>query len=167
MVSEKKVLAAITDRLHDGETIASTLRAILVVSNSSNANPTGLLALTGERVIFAGVARRETVEREHPLTEIASIEFEHGLLNSFVRVRLAPAPDEVAATYRPDPGKTAAFVAAVENGIESARNRERRPVPDEPSLADELTRLADLHDRGALTDEEFAAAKSRLLGGAS
>lgn len=30
-------------------------------------------------------------------------------------------------------------------------------------LTDQLTRLADLHASGALTDEEFAAAKSRLL----
>ncbi|MGZ4275057.1 MAG: SHOCT domain-containing protein [Solirubrobacteraceae bacterium] len=30
---------------------------------------------------------------------------------------------------------------------------------------DELTQLADLHSRGALTDEEFSATKRRLLGG--
>jgi hypothetical protein len=32
------------------------------------------------------------------------------------------------------------------------------------STASELKVLADLHDRGALTDEEFAAEKARLLG---
>jgi phage shock protein C len=31
------------------------------------------------------------------------------------------------------------------------------------SLSDELNRLAELHQRGALTDEEFARAKRRLL----
>lgn len=31
------------------------------------------------------------------------------------------------------------------------------------SFADELTKLADLHDRGALTDSEFDAAKKKLL----
>jgi hypothetical protein len=30
-------------------------------------------------------------------------------------------------------------------------------------LSDELARLADLRDRGALTDSEFAAAKKKLL----
>jgi hypothetical protein len=29
---------------------------------------------------------------------------------------------------------------------------------------DELSRLAQMHDSGALTDEEFAAAKAQLLG---
>lgn len=32
------------------------------------------------------------------------------------------------------------------------------------SAADQLSRLAELHQQGALTDEEFAAAKSKILG---
>lgn len=32
------------------------------------------------------------------------------------------------------------------------------------SVTDQLGKLADLHARGALSDEEFAAAKARLLG---
>lgn len=31
--------------------------------------------------------------------------------------------------------------------------------------ADELNKLADLHQRGSLSDEEFARAKARVLGG--
>jgi hypothetical protein len=38
-------------------------------------------------------------------------------------------------------------------------------APAGDSLTDELERLATLRDRGVLSDEEFAAAKSRLLGG--
>jgi Short C-terminal domain len=34
------------------------------------------------------------------------------------------------------------------------------------SAADELSKLAELHQRGALTDEEFAAAKAKILGSA-
>jgi hypothetical protein len=33
-----------------------------------------------------------------------------------------------------------------------------------PDLAERLKELADLHASGALTDEEFAAAKSKLIG---
>jgi hypothetical protein len=33
------------------------------------------------------------------------------------------------------------------------------------SAADQLGRLAELHQQGALTDEEFAAAKAKVLGG--
>ena len=34
-----------------------------------------------------------------------------------------------------------------------------------PSMTDQLSQLATLHQQGALTDDEFAAAKARLLGG--
>jgi hypothetical protein len=38
------------------------------------------------------------------------------------------------------------------------------PGPSQPhSLADELAKLADLHDRGVLTDDELAVAKTKLL----
>jgi Short C-terminal domain len=33
-----------------------------------------------------------------------------------------------------------------------------------PSMADQLQQIAALHQQGVLTDEEFAAAKSKLLG---
>ncbi len=33
------------------------------------------------------------------------------------------------------------------------------------SNADELSKLADLHQRGVLSDDEFAQAKARVLGG--
>lgn len=36
------------------------------------------------------------------------------------------------------------------------------PPPADP--ADEIEHLAQLHDSGALTDEEFAAAKAKILG---
>jgi Short C-terminal domain len=36
--------------------------------------------------------------------------------------------------------------------------------PAEASMSDQLARLSALHEQGALTDSEFAAAKSRLLG---
>ena len=38
------------------------------------------------------------------------------------------------------------------------------PAPAPTDSTAELERLAKLHDSGALTDEEFAAAKSKLLG---
>jgi Short C-terminal domain len=39
------------------------------------------------------------------------------------------------------------------------------PAPDDDDVVDELTKLAQLHASGALTDEEFAAAKKKVLEG--
>jgi hypothetical protein len=38
------------------------------------------------------------------------------------------------------------------------------PAPAAPSVYDQLSQLATLHDQGALTDDEFTAAKAKLLG---
>jgi hypothetical protein len=38
------------------------------------------------------------------------------------------------------------------------------PAPAEVDAASEIERLASLHDSGALSDDEFAAAKSKILG---
>jgi Short C-terminal domain len=38
------------------------------------------------------------------------------------------------------------------------------PAPAGPSLLDELNQLDALHQQGALTDNEFTAAKAKLLG---
>jgi Short C-terminal domain len=45
---------------------------------------------------------------------------------------------------------------------------EAAPAPAEPSASidyDELSKLGKLHADGTLTDEEFAAAKAKILGG--
>lgn len=38
------------------------------------------------------------------------------------------------------------------------------PAPAAPSLLDQLNELSALHEQGALTDNEFTAAKAKLLG---
>ena len=38
------------------------------------------------------------------------------------------------------------------------------PAQPAPSMLDQLTQLSALRDKGALTDDEFTAAKARLLG---
>jgi phospholipase/lecithinase/hemolysin len=46
---------------------------------------------------------------------------------------------------------------------------QQAPVPAPraagPSMADQLNQLADLHNQGLLSEDEFAAAKAKLLGG--
>jgi hypothetical protein len=39
----------------------------------------------------------------------------------------------------------------------------QQDAPSESSMLDQLGQLAKLHQQGALTDEEFAAAKAKLL----
>ena len=51
---------------------------------------------------------------------------------------------------------------------QQAQQAQQTPVPAPraggPSMADQLNQLADLRNQGALSDDEFAAAKAKLLG---
>jgi hypothetical protein len=61
--------------------------------------------------------------------------------------------------------QTAVEFAGIPDGATGGERAGARPGKNGGSL-DELERLAELHDRGALTDEEFAAQKSHVVNGA-
>jgi hypothetical protein len=52
--------------------------------------------------------------------------------------------------------------------VEQQQQQQYAPPPQQapagPSMYDQLQQLSTLHDQGALTDEEFAAAKAKVLG---
>jgi hypothetical protein len=47
----------------------------------------------------------------------------------------------------------------------TAEQLQSGPSGGEPPMLDQLSRLTAMHDQGALSDEEFAAAKAKILGG--
>lgn len=57
------------------------------------------------------------------------------------------------------------WVAALAMALRDAPDPAPKHPPAQPRHVDDIARLADLHERGALTDVEFAAAKRRLLDG--
>jgi membrane protease subunit (stomatin/prohibitin family) len=66
---------------------------------------------------------------------------------------------------------TVAYKAGQRRNQQGQSNEQAQAAPAAPAPAAapadstaELERLAKLHESGALTDEEFAAAKSKLLG---
>ena len=61
---------------------------------------------------------------------------------------------------------SAAYAATDQSGAPPQQYVPPPPAPAAPSSSDdfdELTRLAKLHDSGVLTDEEFSAAKAKVL----
>ena len=53
------------------------------------------------------------------------------------------------------------------SGLEQQQAPAPAPAPAPPAsspMIDQLNQLADLHQRGVLTDEEFASAKAKLFG---
>ena len=80
---------------------------------------------------------------------------------------LPSAAEELAAEHPPTKKQTSDAGGAPGRGNESLQ--ENRPDQDErragSDLPEQLERLARLHERGNLTDDEFKAAKKRLLYG--
>ena len=80
---------------------------------------------------------------------------------------IAPSGNQVVhpAPTVPQPTAPAATVPAVSRPPTRPPAVSSAPSPaPEPSLDDRLLELAKLHAKGILTDEEFAAAKRRVLG---
>jgi Short C-terminal domain len=73
--------------------------------------------------------------------------------------RLATLEEQAPAT--PDPPAQDAPAGDAPAGDAPAADAPAAP----PSMPDQLSQLAALHEQGALTDDEFATAKARLLGG--
>jgi putative oligomerization/nucleic acid binding protein len=65
-------------------------------------------------------------------------------------------------------GKHVAGQQADQNYQDASQEQQQAAVPapraSGPSMADQLSQLADLHKQGLLSDDEFAAAKAKLIG---
>jgi hypothetical protein len=160
MRRSEKHLAEIEAELGPGERLVSWLPADDLASATSMV-PTlsGALALTTRRLIFRGSSRKESVERELPLASARG--FDVGWHRSAVDLRFDGNPEFGGFLARGVDVSTP-FIAAVEEALAAPTSpaAERHAAPTVTDLA----ALSDLFERGLLTAEEFATAKSRLLG---
>lgn len=152
------------------------------------------LTLTNERLVFTkkedlGEGEKWSTPLEHiesvrakkafrAGTEVLEVFFRNSKgkrdHKSFERMSWAAWSNVLTGTERAEPNSFAGF----ESQILAAREAkvagmsqpqiiavpETQPVSPGPVGVDALERLVHLHREGALTDEEFAAAKARLLG---
>jgi Short C-terminal domain len=60
--------------------------------------------------------------------------------------------------------KTQALSGALPGTVIVDGNMVSGAAAPQPDTVDQLAKLADLHDKGALTDAEFTAMKAKILG---
>jgi hypothetical protein len=110
--------------------------------------------------------RRRGLPAEEPSTSVAT---SSGvvLTDAPTTHEAPPTPEVPTASEVPTAAETAATPATdVEPPPYTPPGEEAGEAPAEGgALAAELRELADLHEAGALTDEEFRRAKQRVLGG--
>jgi len=178
-ITDKKALKEIekiADRLDDDE-------AVLEVAKQGRMNPGG--AITTPNTIFATDKRliirnptmlgaRQNVEY-FDYDKITNIKLEKGIFSSTI-VLSYPGMDKLAGLLtwgREDDGeikgipkdKADNILQIVRNAIVEAKKESQKPVQvvQQTSTADELAKLAKLHEDGVLSDKEFDKMKKDLI----
>jgi hypothetical protein len=114
-----------------------------------------LFVSTGGLSGVAGVKANSKKERAAKAAE-KQLRLQKQQLKAAKSAARAQSATQTTSHQQPQPMQPTSTVSTPQN-----------PAPANPSLAAELERLAALHRDGALSDEEFATAKGRLLGPAS
>jgi hypothetical protein len=151
----------IISMLQPGESIvASILASQCDPPTSKSGKVAGCLAITNQRVMFAGRAIAKTVNRTIPLSQVSSLELSKGMMLSHVQLTLAGSYENFLVKYK----EAEEFMITAQAELQKSRSQQPAMTsPSAGSTADELNKLADLHEQGILTAEEFADAKARLL----
>jgi hypothetical protein len=129
----------------------------------------GTLLLTDRRLVFFKKGLRKQRRESMRLADIQAVEIT-GMLSKKLELKIGGRTlkydtDTIMGTNLNPKG----FVDAVHRAVATARSggqpqpAGQAPSPDRDPIAD-LERLVALRERGALTEEEFSAAKRTLLG---
>jgi len=155
----KKEIRYLPDILTENE-------SILALTSGLMGGNTWLIVCTEKRVIFLDKGMMYGLkQRETPLEKINSIEQKTGMMFGSIGIWDGAAHMEIKKvskrTVRP-------FVEAVNRAREDLRSTEsghqQSTASQGADVASQLERLADLRDRGVLTESEFQAQKTRILG---
>jgi hypothetical protein len=176
-----EIIQTLPGGLHDA--LASTLTSAEKLLACVHTNLGEAIAVTDQRVIVmkagaladAGMFGNKAVT--YSFAELSSIEHREGLLGGHIKLLAAgvqesgPANDlsnykrENVVTYQSrDLRDTMRAVVRIVQERIAAAHVGAAPSAAGPDLADQLLKLSALHSQGVLSDDEFAAAKSRIIG---
>jgi membrane protease subunit (stomatin/prohibitin family) len=79
-------------------------------------------------------------------------------------LRMAARTAVVAGTATAVSGRVQRRQAARWDQEDAQQYQQAAPPPEEEDATAQLQKLAQLHNQGVLTDEEFAASKAKILG---
>jgi len=145
---------------------------LLAVADVTSAGPVTIgVAVTDQRIVGVPKSSEHPIELQVRRGELTDVHFDKRLVFSYLigvtgdtkvefgialideRKFLQPFLDRLLAP-QPSPG------------ISLVKKTPPPPEPSaDPTIVDELVKLADLHERGLLTDDEFQAAKAAVING--
>lgn len=153
--------------------ILDSSERILYASDAIKGRQHGRLVGTNKRVILSTVAGfTQIIETQYiPLEKISSIETSRATIGMML-IALHTSNTEIKAVTRVK--NAMIFQETMREPIDNARFHAQQlvaipgngPTVRSLDVAGQLVKLAELHAGGALSDDEFAAAKARVLAGA-
>lgn len=145
----------VLDELVPGE------RIIVATSGFYDDKPT-ILTVTDQRILIISdkIIGWDSESQTIALDKVSSISEKTGFALGKIHISTSNAEIEIEKVAT---NEVKAVVAATRRAMAS-KPSEKTPTPSPADSVGELKNLAELHAAGVLTDEEFSAAKARVLG---
>lgn len=123
----------------------------------------GVLAATDQRVIFAGKLLFTSIIKDVPYSKLSSVLYESGLMYATVKLEFSGGKMEIKQI---DKKAAKELVAAIKAQLDKKEEKPAPPTAQAPGddLYTKLSRLAELKEKGVLTEDEFLSEKRKLLG---
>lgn len=140
--------------------ILSSIENIDNIIQGTYNNGQGILVSTDRRLVFIdkGLLYGLKVE-DFPLEKITSIQYETGLLLGSVKIHTS---GNIATIDNVEKTSARKFAEFVRNKLSEPKEN-NSAINVQPSVLDQLEKLAKLRDSGILSNEEFAEQKKKLL----
>ena len=164
MGRKEKGLEAIDEMLQDGEHVVAHVYGVKCdPPTGTSGKVAGALAVTNRRIVFAGKSIASRLNHSLPLNTVTSVELNKGVMFTHIKVTLAGSYENYLVKYL----EAEDFMAKTQAALMEVHAPVAQPsaATGAASVADELSKLSGLRDQGILSDDEFQAAKQRLLGG--
>ncbi len=145
--------------LKSDETLKGLLEGTLTKIHNRNFNGNGLAIATDKRVIFYRKSFIGTITHEEiPVTKISSVSFRKGLLLGSLMVITS---NNEAKIENCDNKKAIQFSEVIKDLINTTSTT-NTPIKETNTL-DEIERLFELKQKGAITEDEYSKLKQKLF----
>jgi hypothetical protein len=125
------------------------------------ANQTAVVLMTTNRVIFLAKGFTSMTVEEFPLDKITSVQYTVGLMLGEIIIFASGNKAEIKSTVK---AHTKPFAEHLREVIATKKSSTTDSVAGTANVLAEIEKLVSMKERGFLTEEEFAAAKRKVLG---
>ncbi len=152
----KKEIKYLPEVLDEGEEIKA-------MTSGVHEGNTWLIVVTTRRVLFLDKGMIYGLKQmEMPLAQITSVSHKTGIMFGEIEIDTAGGKKKIETISKKDVTKVAAIISDLVKHVHSSPS-----VPQQTQqidIASQLEKLAELKEKGILTEEEFLSQKAKLLG---